>query len=148
MAKTYHLGAARRLVNLVVKQMVRLGIGGKSTYELTTTGRSTGQQRTTPVTLVESDAGRWLVSPYGIVGWVHNVRANPEVNLRRGKRAERLHADEVDAETAGPVLQRYVRQVRVVAPFFDATRDDPVEKFIEEAPRHPVFKLSAASSSP
>ena len=60
MAKTYHLGAARRLVNLVVKRMVRLGIGGKSTYELTTTGRTTGQQRTTPVTLVESDGDAGL----------------------------------------------------------------------------------------
>ena len=60
-----------------------------------------------------------LAAAVANAGWVHNVRANPEVNLRRGKRAERLHADEVDADSAGPVLQRYVRQVRVVAPFFD-----------------------------
>lgn len=56
-----------------------------------------------------------------------------------------LHAEEVDPETAGPVLQRYVRNVRVTAPFFDATSDDPVEKFVEEAPHDPVFKLTAAS---
>ena len=56
MAKTYQLGPIRRAVNVLMKPLVRLGIGGKSTYLLTTTGRRTGQQRTTPVILVEK---RW-----------------------------------------------------------------------------------------
>jgi deazaflavin-dependent oxidoreductase (nitroreductase family) len=145
MSKTDQLGPARRTVNVIMKSMVHLGIGGKSTYLLTTKGCKTGHQRTTPVILVETDAERWLVSPYGMVAWVHNVRAQPEVTFRRGRRAETLHAEEVDSQTAGPVLQRYVRKVRVTAPFFDATGDDPVEKFVEEAPRHPVFKLTAES---
>ena len=38
-----------------MKPLVRLGIGGKSTYLLTTIGRRTGQERTTPVILVEND---------------------------------------------------------------------------------------------
>ena len=146
MAKTYQLGPARRTVNVLMKPLVRLGIGGRSTYLLTTTGRKSGQPRTTPVILVESDAERWLVAPYGVVAWVYNVRAQPEVSLRHGRRAEALHAEEVDAATAGPVLQRYVRNARVTAPFFDAKSDDPMEKFIEEAPRHPVFKLTAVSA--
>lgn len=145
MAKTYQLGPTRRAVNVLMKPLVRLGIGGKSTYLLTTTGRRTGQQRTTPVILVENDGQRWLVSPYGTVAWVHNVRAQPQIALRRGGRSETLHAEEVDSATAGPVLQRYLRNARVTAPFFDAKGDDPVEKFIEEAPRHPVFKLTAVS---
>jgi deazaflavin-dependent oxidoreductase (nitroreductase family) len=146
MAKTYKLGPARRAVNVLMKPLIRLGVGGKSTYLLTTTGRRTGQQRTTPVILVENDGERWLVSPYGLVAWVHNVRAQPEVTLSHGGRAETLHAEEVDPATAGPVLQRYVRRVRVTAPFFDAKGDDPVDKFIEEAPRHPVFRLTATAS--
>lgn len=145
MAKTYQLGPTRRAVNVLMKPLVRLGIGGKSTYLLTTTGRRTGQQRTTPVILVENDGQRWLVSPYGTVAWVHNVRAQPQIALRRGGRSETLHAEEVDSATAVPVLQRYLRNARVTAPFFDAKGDDPVEKFIEEAPRHPVFKLTAVS---
>ena len=145
MAKTYRLGPGRRAVNMLMKPLVRLGIGGKSTYLLTTTGSRTGQQRTTPVILVENDGQRWLVSPYGMVAWVHNVRAHPQVTLRHGGRAETLHAEEVGPLTAGPVLQRYVRNVPVTAPFFDAKGDDPVEKFIEEAPRHPVYKLNASS---
>jgi deazaflavin-dependent oxidoreductase (nitroreductase family) len=145
MAKTYQLGPALRAYNLLMKPLVRLGIGGKTTYLLTTTGRRTGRQRTTPVVLVENDGERWLVSPYGLVAWVHNVRAQPEVTLRHGRRAETLHVEEVDPVTAGPVLQRYVRNVRVTAPFFDAKGDEPVERFVEEAPRHPVFKLTATS---
>ncbi len=140
-AKPYRLGPARRAVNVLVAAMVRLGVGGKSTYILTTTGRRTGQERTTPVILVENNAERWLVSPYGTVAWVHNVRAQPGVSLRRGRKTETVRAEEVGPETAGPILQRYVREVRVTAPFFDAKRDDPVKSFVEEAPRHPVFRL-------
>jgi deazaflavin-dependent oxidoreductase (nitroreductase family) len=145
MAKAYQLGPGLRAYNALMKPLVRLGIGGKSTFLLTTIGRRSGQQRTTPVVLVEISGDRWLVSPYGMVAWVHNVRAQPEVALRHGRRAETLHAEEVDPATAGPILQRYVRNVPVTAPFFDTKVDDPVEKFIEEAPRHPVFKLTASS---
>ncbi len=142
MANIYRLGPVRRGINVVMTTMIRIGVGAPSSYLLTTTGRKTGSPRTTPVTLVEGDGDRWLVAPYGAVGWVHNVRSTPEVSLRRGRRTEMRSAIEVDAETAGPVLQRYVRDVRVTAPFFDAKASDPVELFVREAPRHPVFRLT------
>jgi deazaflavin-dependent oxidoreductase (nitroreductase family) len=145
-AKTYHFGPVRRAGNVIMHWLVRLGIGGKSTYLLTTTGRKTGQERTTPVTLDENDGLRSLVSPYGQVAWVHNVRAQPEVTLRHGRRVERLRAKEVDAVSAGPILQRYIRNVKIAAPYFDAEVGDPVEKFVEEASRHPVFNLTAIST--
>jgi len=141
-AKTYRLGPVRRTVNVLVAAMLRLGIGGKSTYLLTTTGRRTGRPRTTPVILVETDGERWLVSPYGLVGWVHNLRARPEVRLRRGRTTQVLHAEEAGPEIAGPVLQAYVRQTRVTAPFFDAKPDDQAQEFVAEAQRHPVFTLT------
>ena len=146
MARSYRLGPTRRAVNTLMTALLRHGVGGKSSYLLTTTGRKTRQHRTTPVILVETGGERWLVSPYGLVGWVHNVRATPELSLRRGKRSEQLWAEEVDAATAGPVLQRYVRNARATAPFFDAKPSDPVEKFVAEAGRHPVFRLSPAAS--
>ena len=90
MTKTYHLGPTRRAVNLLMKPLVRLGVGGKATYLLTTTGRKTGEPRTTPVILVEDTGERWLVSPYGTVAWVYNVRAHPDVTLRHGKRRNRF----------------------------------------------------------
>ena len=53
-----------------------------------------------------------------------------------------------DPKNGGPVLQSYVQKVPVTSPFFDAKRDDPVASFVEEAPKHPVFKLIAASDAP
>ena len=40
------------------------------------------------------------------------------------------------------MLQSYLRQARITAPFFDATQDDPTQAFIAEAGRHPVFELT------
>ena len=77
MAKTYRLGPGRRAINALFSAMIQAGIAGRSTYLLTTTGRRTGRRRTTPVTLIENPGERWLVSPYGDVGWVHNVRPGP-----------------------------------------------------------------------
>jgi deazaflavin-dependent oxidoreductase (nitroreductase family) len=147
MSRTYRLGPARRAVNILMASMLQIGIGPKSSYLLTTTGRRTGQPRTTPVILVEADGQRWLVSPYGQVSWVHNVRAVPEVSLRRGRATQALHAREVGAGTAGPVLRSYLRQVRVTAPFFDAKVDDPDPTFIAEANRHPVFQLTPTQAA-
>jgi len=141
MARTYRLGRSRRLVNRVLTLALRAGFGPRSTYLLTTTGRRTGQRRTTPVTLVESAPGRWLVAPYGPVPWVLNVRRTPRVELRRGRRVQVLQAWELPAEQAAPVLRTYLRRVAVTRPFFDATVDSPLEDLEREAPRHPVFSL-------
>jgi deazaflavin-dependent oxidoreductase (nitroreductase family) len=141
MPKTYRLGPTRRAVNTLMSAMLKIGVGGRSYHLLTTIGRTSGQKRTTPVIVVRSGHERWLVAPYGQVGWVHNVRAHPVVSLRRGRQTEVLRAEEARSQAAGPVLQRYVRVARVTAPFFDAKGSEPVERFVEEAGRHPVFKL-------
>jgi deazaflavin-dependent oxidoreductase (nitroreductase family) len=145
-ARTYRLGPLRKAVNSVLTASLKAGVGPKSTYLLTTTGRRSGLSRTTPVTLVEDRTGRWLVAPYGNVSWVYNVRASSAVELRRGRRRERLSAEEVDAAAAGPVLRRYVRSVPVTRPYFDAGLKDPEAAFAAEAPRHPVFRLEAVGS--
>jgi deazaflavin-dependent oxidoreductase (nitroreductase family) len=143
MARTYRLGPARKAVNLITKASIEAGLGRGSYYLLTTTGRKTGRKRTTPVVLVENPGERWLVSPYGVVSWVCNLRALPELSLRRGRRTVNFHALEATPEAAGPVLRQYLRDVRVMAPFFDVQAGDPVERFVAEADRHPVFRLTA-----
>ena len=142
-ARTYHLSPLRKAVNSVVTALLKVGTSPKSTYLLTTTGRRSGLPRTTPVTLIEGETDRWLVSPYGNVSWVHNVRASSAIELRRGRRRERLNAEEVDAAAAAPVLRRYVRSVPVTRPYFDVGPDDPEAAFAAEAMRHPVFRLTA-----
>jgi deazaflavin-dependent oxidoreductase (nitroreductase family) len=146
-AKTYRLGSSRRLVNRVMSPLARLGIAGRHTYILTVRGRRTGQPHSTPVILIE-DGERWLVAPYGEVGWVRNARAAREVELTRRGRSERLRIEETTPERAAPVLRQYLKRVPVVRPFFDVTVDSPLVEYATEAPRHPVFRLSSELRRP
>lgn len=141
MARGYHLGPARRLVNALVSALLRAGLGPARTYLLGVRGRKSGRTLTTPVTLVEHGGRRWLVAPYGDVGWVRNARAAGVVTLRRGRHAETLQIVELPPEEAAPVLQRYVTEVPITRPYFDVTPSSDLAAFRAEAPRHPVFRL-------
>ena len=94
------------------------------------------------MTVVEHDGKRWLVAPYGPVSWVHNARAAGRVTLRRRLDARAYAIREVSAQEAGPVLKRYVRIASATRPYFQAAKDSPVEDFVAEADRHPVFELT------
>jgi deazaflavin-dependent oxidoreductase (nitroreductase family) len=146
-AATYRLSAPRRAVNALVRQLLRLGLGPSRTYLLTVPGRRTGRPCSTPVTLVEGPEGRWLVAPYGAVGWVWNVRAAGGATLSRGRRMERVHLVELGPLESAPVLRRYVAEVPVTRPFFDARAGDPLEAFEAEAARHPVFRITSGTAS-
>ncbi|HEU5110086.1 MAG TPA: nitroreductase family deazaflavin-dependent oxidoreductase [Micromonosporaceae bacterium] len=112
-----------------------------STYMLTTTGRKTGRPLTHPATIVQNEGRRWLVAPYGAVSWVLNARAAGRVSLaRRGHRRD-YAVREVSAEEAGAVLKRYVAVATATRPYFAADKDAPIEDFVAEADRHPVFEL-------
>ena len=144
MAKVYRLGRGRRLLNVLVKVLLRVGLAGGNTYLLTVAGRRSGRSYSTPVIVVE-DGGRWLVAPYGEVGWVRNLRAAGRATLSRGRRREELSASEVGPQESAPVLREYLRRARVVRPFFDVSPDAPLEAFAAEAGRHPVFRIGPAS---
>lgn len=137
------MSAPRRAINSAVRPLARLGLAGRHTYILSVRGRKTGTRYETPVTLIE-DGERWLVSPYGEVGWVRNARAAGEVELTRARKTETLRIEQVPPEQAAPVLKRYLKAIPVVRPFFDAKPDSPIEDFVREAPSHPVFRLTAA----
>lgn len=145
MPKSYRLGPARRLVNVLVKGLLRLGIAGGHTYLLSVRGRKSGRTYSTPVILLE-DGERWLVGPYGEVSWVRNVRAAGRATLSRGRHHEEIQVSEVSSPESAPVLREYLRQVRVVRPFFDASPASPLEAFVAEAERHPVFRIEPSSS--
>jgi deazaflavin-dependent oxidoreductase (nitroreductase family) len=143
MASTYRLSPGRRAANRLVRLLLRLGLMPGPTYLLTVPGRRTGRPLSTPVTLVEEGAERWLVAPYGDVAWVRNVRAAGQVTLSRGRRVESVSIRELSPADAAPVLQRYVSRVPITRPYFDASPDSPLAAFEAEAPRHPVFALGS-----
>jgi deazaflavin-dependent oxidoreductase (nitroreductase family) len=146
MAKQFQRRRGQQVGNAFIATLVRLGVGPKSTYLLTVNGRKTGKPRTTPVMLVETGEGRWLVAPYGAVSWVRNARAAGRVTLRRGGRSEEATVVELDPPAAAPVLQKYLAAVPLVRPYFDVTPESPVDAFVAEAPRHPVFALTRPAS--
>jgi deazaflavin-dependent oxidoreductase (nitroreductase family) len=71
-------------------------VAGMPVLLLTTTGRRTGRQRTTPLTyLRDGDALVLIASAGGSDGppaWSLNLDAGPEVVVRRGRRTERRRA--------------------------------------------------------
>ena len=78
--------------------------------------------------LVFLDGERWLVAPYGEREWVKNARAAGAVELTRARRTERVRVEEVDAQTAAPVLREYLRKTPVTKPFFTAKRSASLAK--------------------
>jgi deazaflavin-dependent oxidoreductase (nitroreductase family) len=139
--KVYRVTVPGRVVNALVTPLVRLGVGPRHTYLLAVPGRSTGRIYRTPVTLVEDGPSRWLVAPYGERSWVKNARAAGWVELRRGRKTERVHVDEVPPAERAPILRDYLRQVPFTREFFDAPPGAPVDAFADEASRHPVFRI-------
>jgi deazaflavin-dependent oxidoreductase (nitroreductase family) len=121
MARTYRLGFWRRVINRLIRGLLRLGVPLPHTYILSVRGRKSGRMYSTPVTLVEDNGARWLVAPSREVSWVKNARASGEVTLRRGRRTETVKLVELAPEEAAPILKRYLIRVPVVRPFFDVT---------------------------
>lgn len=144
MAATYRLSLWRRGVNALVGVLLGLGLGPRHTYLLTVRGRKTGRLYSTPVRLVEERGQRWLVAPYGEVAWVRNSRATRQVTLSRGGESKTAAIVELGPKEAAPILKRYLTQVPITRPFFDVTPESPLDAFVAEAPRHPVFFLVAS----
>ncbi|GAB88219.1 nitroreductase family deazaflavin-dependent oxidoreductase [Gordonia rhizosphera] len=139
--KTFSMTRLRRFGDRIMSIPVRLGLI-PHTYLLTTRGRRSGRYHSHPVTLVEGDGRRWLVAPYGPVGWVHNARAAGAVRIRRRHEDREWAVREVSAEEAAPVLKQYLQITGPPRDYFRAGPDSPVEEFRAEADRHPVFELA------
>src|SRR5262245_53504079 len=67
---------------------------------ITVRGRRTGLPRTTPVTIMAVAGRRWVVSPFGDVDWVRNLRAAGTATLTFRRRGEAVTATELTPEEA------------------------------------------------
>ncbi len=144
MAKEYTLTKGRRAVNRLMAVIVRRG--KSASWQLSTTGRSSGERRTVIITPVDIDGTMYLVAPYGVVGWVKNVRANPQVTLSKGGATMRVHTVEVDGNEAGQVLLRYHHQnKKYVGEYMDIPGDGTLTDFISIAENYPVFRTERVS---
>lgn len=141
MSKTYQVTPTVRFVNRVMRLMIRFSLAPREFYLLTVPGRKSGKLYSTPVALVEEGDQRWLVSPYGEVAWLRNARAAGQVMLSRGGKTETVKIVEQGPEASAPVLKQYLAKEGITQPYFDARPNSPLEAFVAEASRHPVFLL-------
>jgi len=141
MARTCRVTRSVRIINRIIKALVRLGIGSSQMHILTVAGRTSGRFYSTPVSTIEQDGEHWLVSPYREVAWVRNARASGVISLQCGRRSETMGIEEVDPEQSAPVLKTYVGLEAIRRPYLNAAPDVPIEEFAVEASRHPVFRI-------
>ena len=144
MAKTYRRHLGTRLINSWFRTLTKLGLGASYRHILTVRGRKTGRPHSTPVDVIEASGDRWLVAGYGPANWVLNTRAAGEVTLSRGGRSQAYKIEEAAAEDAVPVLRKYIAEIRVTRPYFDATPNSSDEAIAAELSRHAVFRLIPA----
>ena len=142
MAKTFEKGLVQQVGVVFMQRMIMLGIGGKGMSLLSVPDAERGGVQSTPVTVIEHGSDRWLVAPYGVTRWVRNAREAGWVELRRGRRRERVSIVEADPERGAAVLREYVQKVPMVRPYLDADPDGPIEAFAAEVPAHPVFRIA------
>jgi hypothetical protein len=132
MPKTYRLSLGTRLVNALFRLITRLGLGASYRHILTVPGRKTGRLYSTPVDLIEVDGHRWLV-------WVRNARAAGEVTLSRGRHTDKFKVEEAELEAAVPVLRKYIAEIRVTRPYFNANPDSSDEAMPQNSRGTPSF---------
>lgn len=136
----------RRVFNPLVRGLTKLGVSVKGSRVLEVRGRSSGQQRTTVVNLLEVDGVRYLVAPRGVTQWVRNVRVAGGGNLRLGRKVERFSAVELPDDEKAPIIRPYLRAwAWEVGKFFDGlTADSPDAEIAAAAPGFPVFRVEPA----
>jgi deazaflavin-dependent oxidoreductase (nitroreductase family) len=133
----------RRVADKMLTRMIRRGRGPEFLQLLTVVGRKTGEAHSTPVAPVIHDDGCWVVSPYGQVNWVLNLRASGQAVLSRGDKQTNYRAREVDPVAAVPVLRQYLSMPseRFVRKDFDVNARSTDQAIATAAAKHPVFEL-------
>jgi len=141
MKKQYKNNGIVRFVNQIAILAMKIGIAPKFQYILSVRGRKSGRIYSTPVYVMDDNSRRLLVSPYGEVAWVINARAAGKITLEKNNVKNEYKIIELSATQSASILKKYLALAPITQPYFDARPDSPVEMFIAEASRHPVFEL-------
>lgn len=128
--------APARAFGWAAKKLAKLGVPGLAV--LTTTGRRSGLERDVPVSPMTHEGATYLVSPYGQVSWVYNVRSDPRAKLTQGGNEREVVLREV---TEPAVLLRYYRSQPVASRFMDIPGKRELDDFAAVAHQFPVFRV-------
>lgn len=137
----------KHVFNPVVALAMKLGISLFGSRILAVQGRKSGKVYTTPVNPLEFEGERFLVAPRGETGWVRNIRASGEGELRLGRKREVLRVEEVSGEAKLPIIKNYLVKWKWEAgQFFNGASDKSSDEELRaEAPNHPVFRITSST---
>ncbi len=152
MAKKSPVPRFVRAANVMTTALLRAGVGlygpgHHPMYLLTVRGRKSGLPRTTPIAVLQQDGHRYILTPYGVVDWVRNLRAAGTATLTRGRRNEVIHATELPNDEAARVLKAFIQSGNPIGRFFGIPKESSDEEFVRAAASHPVFLLQPAPAS-
>lgn len=142
--KPFKMSRSMRIGTTILTTLMRAKVPIGPLRLLSVRGRKTGRIYTTPIALLEEPGGRYLVAPFGEVGWVRNIRASGQAELRDGRSTEAIHVTELDYTDAASILKLFRTRfglVPFIPPYFEATPQSSLRDFEKEAPYHPVFRI-------
>ena len=120
---------------------------------LTVKGRNSGKTRRNPVGLFEHGGKRYLFSTFGDVNWVRNIRAARTARVQKGLKTRTVVPVELSLNDAATVLKETIAPAflglggKIFGSHFPLKPEDSMDKFVEEAKRHPVFELREAEQN-
>jgi deazaflavin-dependent oxidoreductase (nitroreductase family) len=110
MAKQYRVNAFVRINNSIISSLLHMGIRMGSFALLTVRGRKSGKPIETPIAIFVQEGKSYLLTPYGIVNWVRNLRAaGGDATITRSRNSEKICAVELPPEAAAPIFREAVR---------------------------------------
>jgi deazaflavin-dependent oxidoreductase (nitroreductase family) len=138
-----------KYANAIVSFFLRLGLPMGRQALLTVPGRKSGLARTTPVALNQRSDGWLLVSVYGEVDWVRNLRAAGSAMITRRHHKITVTVLELAEREAASVLKDLVSSMgfvvrSVIGSHFQTPSTASLEEWRAEAAHHPVFLLTPA----
>lgn len=136
----------RWVMNPLVSGFVKLGVSAKGAGVLSVRGRTSGEWRSTPVNPLTFEGEQFLVAPRGETQWVRNLRAAGSGRLQRGRHTNEFTAVELDDAAKTRVLRAYLKEwAWEVGAFFEGVGADSTdEQLAAIAPKHPIFRITAA----
>lgn len=142
MGGNYEVTTGKRLANWFTARFAGLGVG--NFVVLTAKGRESGRDRSVTLASIADGEATYLVAPYGVVAWVLNVRSNPAVSLKKGRKTESVTLVDVTGEKPD-VVQAYYERERFPRPFMDLPEDPTLQDFVDAGSAFPVFRVKSAT---
>jgi deazaflavin-dependent oxidoreductase (nitroreductase family) len=136
------------ILNPLIRRLLRIGMPMGPNILLTVRGRTSGEPRTFPVTLMEANGRQYVFATFGETNWVRNLRASGQAIVRRGRHERAVVAYELTPEEAAPVLRvaldRFLNSPArpLIRRWYELDDDSTPEDYLREARRHAGFELT------